>query len=85
MSPGAWLLVVIGVLAVVVTISHAWWFPNQICPHCDGTGRGKGSHRERGYNHCHWCQATPGRRVRPLTKALNKTFGMPIRAQKKGK
>jgi DnaJ-class molecular chaperone len=84
MTPGGWLLIVTGVGVVVFIVGHALWWPLRRCPRCNGTGRGKGSTPKAYNKRCGRCEGT-GEVMRPLSRTLNKVFGAPIRAQRKGK
>ena len=76
-------LLAVTILVVVAgTVAHAYWFPFQRCPGCMGrSGRGAGS-TPRAYNRCRKCGGK-GERVRPVTRLLNKTAGMPVRQNKR--
>jgi hypothetical protein len=85
MTPGGWLLIVTGVVVVAGLVGHALWWPLQRCPSCykRAAGRGWGSTPKAYNKRCRRCKGT-GEVVRTLPKVLNKVFGTPVRAQKKG-
>jgi hypothetical protein len=82
-TSGWWLLAVTAMAVLAVVLFRAYWYPLQRCPRCKDrvSGSGWGSTSKAFNLRCRAC-GDKGRRVRPLTRFLHKTVGMPVREKR---